>query len=92
MIMAMGLLAITIATGLWFNRGSPPAWEPTTAKIMAIVPSDRRFHPNDETIVVRNAHGTGQFTVHYAVQCNVGDTVAVQQAGVTLRASPTTCR
>jgi hypothetical protein len=92
MIMAMVLLAITTATGLWLNRGSLPAWQPATAKIMAIVPSEHRFHPNDQTIVVRNAHGTGQFTLHYPIRCNVGDTVAVEQAGITLRASPATCR
>jgi hypothetical protein len=44
-------------------------------------------------IVVRNAHGTGQFSMHDAdVRCRVGDQVPVQQQGVTLTRAARTCR
>ena len=93
--MLAGVVILVVAVsglGLWFNRGPAPQWRPTTATITAIVPSEHRFHPNDHIVVVRNVHGTGQFTIRYPLRCNVGDKVAVEQAGVSLRAARTTCR
>ena len=93
--MAAGLLLLLAVTvfGFWLARGPAPHWRSTTAKVVAIAPSDHRFHPNENTIVVRNATGTGEFTVDTLIlKCDVGDSVPVEQAGVSLRAAASTCR
>ena len=85
------VLAVT-ALGLWMNRGPALQWHAASAKVVAIASSQHRFHPEDSYVVVRNPHGTGQFTIHYPPKCVVGDTVPVEQAGISLRAAPSTCR
>ena len=87
------ILVVAISgLGLWFNRGPALQWRSTTATIIAILPSESRFHPNDHVVVVRNSRGTGDFTIRYPLRCDVGDKVAVEQAGISLRAARTTCR
>ena len=63
------------------------------AKVVAIAPHEGRFYNDRDTIVVRNAHGTGQFTMRDDdVRCHVGDAVPVEQRGITLMRVAKTCR
>jgi len=65
------------------------------ARVIAVTPgvgsgAGRQPHTY---IVVRNAHGTGQFALFDPeVRCEVGQDVKVQQEGITLTPLPTTCR
>jgi hypothetical protein len=88
------VVAIPCAFLLWMARDWPaqPATR-TVAKVVAISPSVHRFHPNDEYVVVRNAHATGEFTVDIRdAKCRVGDEVVVKQRGTTLGKLPSICR
>ena len=87
-ILVLGIVGL----GVWGSGKPQPHWRATTAKVVAIAPSMHRFHPNEHYVVVRNAHGTGQFTIVYPLNCEVGESVPVEQAGVSLRASYETCR
>lgn len=69
----------------------PP--HPAIARVAAIVPVESRWYANRDRIVVRTAHGTGQFEmIHSDVRCDVGDEVPVEQRGITLTRVPKTCR
>ena len=64
-----------------------------TARVVAIAAWEAKFRASRNTIVVRNAHGTGEFSMPFnEVRCNVGDEVPVEQQGVTLTRAAKTCR
>jgi len=90
------ILLVALACGLviWTSRHLPV--QPATtalARVTAIAPSEHRFHPNQEYIVVRNARATGQFEMPASqAKCDVGDEVVVEQRGTTLTRLPATCR
>ena len=76
---------------IW-GRPAQPGFE-TTARVIAIAPSNSRLHPGRLTVVVRNAHGTGQFRMNDVdIHCQVGDRVAVGQRGIVLTRIARTCR
>ena len=63
------------------------------ARVVAIAAWEAKFRASRDTIVVRNAHGTGEFSMPFnEVRCNVGDEVPVEQQGVTLTRTSKTCR
>ncbi len=92
-VVLLVLVAVS-APVFWTFWGRParPAFE-TTARVVAIVGSNSRFHPDRFTIVVRNARGTGEFSMNDGdIRCHVGDAVAVEQRGVVLMRIARTCR
>jgi hypothetical protein len=89
-----GLVAVPLGV-LVFNFAGLPEQppHPALARVVAINPHDSRIHADRDTIVVRNAHGTGEFSMHDAeVRCVVGDQVPVEQRGLTLTPTSKTCR
>ena len=90
----IGVIAVPSSVLMFHFSGMPlqPA-HPATARVFAIKAWDARFRAGRDYIVVRNAHGTGQFSMPDAdVRCQVGDQVPVQQQGVTLTRVARTCR
>jgi len=66
---------------------------PATARVVAIKGREGRLYEYRDYVVVRNAHGTGQFSMNDGdVRCHVGDVVPVEQQGVTLTRAAKTCR
>lgn len=90
----LGMIAVPSSVLIVEFAGMPEQPKrPATATVTAIVPHGGRLRPNLDEIVVRNAHGTGQFTMPNAdVRCRVGDQVPVQQQGVTITRAAGTCR
>lgn len=92
----VGLLALLACAFLiWKIAGLPlqPA-HVVAARVIAIASvSSGAGRPPRTYIVIRNAHGTGQFVLSAPeVRCAVGQDVNVQQRGITLTPLPTTCR
>ena len=86
---------LTMCGILVFNFAGLPDQpsHPALARVVAINPRDTRFYADRDTIVVRNAHGTGEFSMRDAeVRCVVGDQVPVEQRGLTLTRTQKTCR
>ena len=90
----VGLVAVPSAAVVFHFAAMPEQPKrPSTARVVAIVPWEGKLRADLDHIVVRNAHGTGQFTMHDAeVRCRVGDQVPVEQQGATLTRSARTCR
>ncbi|MGN6590682.1 MAG: hypothetical protein ACTHKE_10360 [Sphingomicrobium sp.] len=66
---------------------------PAIARVVVISPHDGRYDTEWDYIVVRNASGTGQFSMrHSEITCSVGDEVPVDQQGITLKRAAKTCR
>ena len=93
----LGLLAlVTIALLIW--RIAELHLQPAhvaMARVIAVAPGvgSGTGRPPLTYIVIRNAHGTGQFVLSQPeVRCEVGQDVEVQQRGITLTPLPTTCR
>jgi hypothetical protein len=94
LVVVVSLILVPCAVLVWRSYKLPlqPAVV-ARARVTAIAPSEHRFHPNEEHIVVRNAHATGQFTMTDSdAKCDVGDEVVVEQRGTTLTRLPATCR
>ena len=90
----IGLIAVPSGVVMFEFAGLPeqPA-HPAMAWVVAIKPSDSKLHAERDYVFVRNARGTGEFSMHdHEVRCMVGDEVPVQQRGVTLTRTPKTCR
>lgn len=91
--MAGGLAAF--AAVIWHVAKLPiqPA-HPAIARVVAIRPWEAgRFYYDRDEIVLRNAHGVGQFSMRdNQVSCKVGDEVSVEQRGVTLVPVASTCK
>jgi len=90
----IGLIAVPASVAIFHFAALPvqPA-HPAMARVVAIGAWEGKFRADLDHIVVRNAHGTGQFSMHDAdVRCRVGDQVPVQQQGVTLTRAARTCR
>ena len=94
LLTVIGLIAVPASVVMFKFAGLPeqPA-RAALARVVAIKPSDSRIHADRDTIVVRNARGTGEFSMHDGdVRCVVGDQVPVEQRGVTLTRTAKTCR
>jgi hypothetical protein len=90
----LGLIAVPSGVVMFEFAGMPeqPA-HPAMARVVAIKPSDSKFHADRDYIVVRNARGTGEFSMYDGeLRCRVGDEVPVEQRGITLTRTPRTCR
>ena len=94
LVAIVALIAVPCALLIWRSSQLPVQRSMVThAKVTAIAPSEHRFHPDEEYIVVRNAHATGQFDMHASeAKCDVGDEVVVEERGATLTPLPATCR
>ena len=94
LLTAIGLIAVPSGVVLFHFWGMPPQpVHPAMARVVAIAAHDSRLHFDRDHIVIRNAHGTGQFSMPDAdVRCHVGDEVPVLQQGVTLTRAAKTCR
>jgi len=94
LVAIIALIALPCALLIW--KSSPLRVQPsrvTHARVYAIAPSEHRFHPGEEYVVVRNAQASGQFEMAASdAKCDVGDDVVVEQRGTTLTRLPTTCR
>ena len=89
-----GLVAVPSAVVVFHCAGMPeqPA-HAAMARVVALAAREGRLYADRDTIVIRNGHGTGQFSRRDAdVRCHVGDLVPVEQRGVTLRPVAKTCR
>lgn len=93
LLAVIGVVAVPcIALMVEFASVPPLPMHPATARVVAIAPSDSKYHAGRDTIVVRNANGTGQFTMgDVDVHCAVGDLVPVTQQGITLGRVAKTC-
>ena len=93
LIAVIGAIALPCAALIYHVASLPlQPIHAATARVVAIAPPVSKYS-NRETVVVRNAHGTGQFTIALDdARCNVGDVVPVQQQGITLTRAATTCR
>jgi hypothetical protein len=88
------IVCSAFALAIWRISDLPlqPARQ-SVARVVAIVPGEGRLRANRDRIVVRTAHGTGQFEMpHSDIRCDVGDEVPVEQQGITLTRLPKTCR
>lgn len=94
LLAVIGLVALpSIVLILEFAKLPPQPVHPVTARVIAITPAVSKFRAGRDTIIVRNANGTGQFTMpDDDVRCSVGDMVPVQQQGITLARVAKTCR
>ena len=94
LLTVIGLIAVPSSVVMFQFAGQPvQPVHPATARVVAIKPSDSYFHPYRDTIVVRNARGTGEFSMQDGdVHCVVGDQVPVRQQGITLTRVAKTCR
>ena len=90
----IGLIAVpAIVLVFHFARMPVQPVHPAMARVVAIAAVEGRFYADRDTIVIRNAHGTGGFRMRDAeVRCHVGDLVPAEQQGVTLRRVAQTCR
>ncbi|HET6208490.1 MAG TPA: hypothetical protein VFD98_16855 [Terracidiphilus sp.] len=94
-VVAAAVLAV-IAFGIW--RVSQLPLQPARlvmARVVAIAPpiSSGAGRPPRGYIVVRNAHGTGEFALtEPEIRCEVGQQVQVVQRGIVLTPLPTTCK
>ena len=90
----IGLVAVPSAVLIFhFARMPLQPVRPAMARVVRISPHDGRFGASWDYIVVRNARGTGQFSMwDPEVRCHVGDQVPVQQQGITLTRTARTCR
>jgi hypothetical protein len=90
---AIGLALLLPAVWAYWNFKDQPLQHahPAMATVVAIAPTLGRS--DRQTIVVRNAHGTGYVsTLIGATHCDVGDKVPVIQRGAALSAAPATCK
>ena len=94
LLSVIGLAAVPSLVLLFDYAKMPPQPEhPATARVVAIVAWEAKFRVALDTVSVRNAGGTGQFSIREAdVRCHVGDIVPVEQQGVTLTPAAGTCR
>ena len=92
----IGLLALAAGALLVWRVAELPLQQAhvATARVIAIaLVGSGTARPPRAYIVVRNAHGTGQFALpDPEVRCEVGQDVRVQQQGITLTPLPTTCK
>lgn len=90
----IGLMAVpSIVLIIHFGEMPLQPVRPAMARVVAIRGWEGRLRADRDTIVIRNAHGTGQFSMRdVEVRCKVGDQVPVEQQGVTLRRVAKTCR
>jgi len=91
---AIGLICAPLGVLAFEFAGMPeqPA-RPAMARVVAIKAAEGKWSTDRDTVVVRNAHGTGSFNIWEGqLRCHVGDLVSVEQRGTTLRALPKTCR
>jgi hypothetical protein len=90
----IALIAIpSLAVIIHFKSMPVQPIHPAIARVVAIAPWAAKFRADRDTIVLRNARATGQFSMHNGeVRCHVGDRVPVQQQGVVLTPVPKTCR
>lgn len=90
----VGVVAVPLVVVVFHFAGMPvqPA-HAATARVVAIAARGGKLFADRDTIVIRNDHGTGQFSRRFAdVHCHVGDLVPVEQRGVTLAPVAKTCR
>lgn len=94
LVLVVLLVAVALGVAVWqISRQPPLPPHPAIARVVAIAPVESRWYANRDRIVVRSAHGTGQFEmIHSDVRCDVGDEVPVEQRGITLTRLPKTCR
>ena len=90
----LGLVVVALAVvAFQFSRLPLQPRHPAMARVVAIAAWEGKLYAYNDNIVVRNAHGTGQFTMRDVdVRCHVGDIVPVQQQGITLTRAAGTCR
>jgi hypothetical protein len=85
------LAVLPVVVHFW--RIPPQPAHPAIARVVAIAAHEGKFGANFDTIDVRNATGTGGFSMKFnEVHCHVGDLVPVKQQGVTLTRVAKTCR
>jgi hypothetical protein len=89
----IGLVAVpSIVLIYQFAPMPPQPAHAAVARVVAITPWGKLYNERD-SIVVRNARGTGQFSMRAAeIRCHVGDRVPVRQQGITLTRVARTCR
>ena len=94
LIAVIGLIAVPSSVLIFhFSQLPLQPVHPTMARVVAIKAWEAKFRADRDDIVVRNGQGTGQFVLREPqVRCHVGDTVPVEQRGVTLASTATTCR
>ena len=96
-LVGLGVLALVACGILIWKMGNLPL-QPAhvvIARVVAISPpaSSGAGASPGVYIVIRNAHGSGQFRhSEPEVRCRIGQDVRVQQRGVTLTPLPATCR
>ena len=90
----IGLIATpSLLVAYHFSKMPLQPVHPAMARVVAIAPWGGKFHADRDTIVIRNAHGTGELILREGeVRCRVGDVVPVEQQGVSLRPVARTCR
>lgn len=91
---AATVIAVPLAALVAYFAGMPVQPKvPATARVFAIAGHGGRLYADRDTIVVRNATGTGQFSMRdNEVRCHVGDQVPVEQQGIVLTRTARTCR
>jgi hypothetical protein len=94
LLAVVGLIAVAaLPVVAHFWRMPLQAAHPAMARVVAIAAHEGKFGAYFDTIDVRNATGTGGFSMPFnRVHCHVGDLVPVQQQGVTLTPVAKTCR
>jgi purine nucleoside permease len=87
----IALAALPVVVHFWRMPVQPA--HPAMARVVAIAAHESKFGAYLDTIDVRNATGTGGFSMKFSeVHCHVGDLVPVKQQGVTLTRVAKTCR
>jgi hypothetical protein len=94
LVALLGLIAVAaLPVVVHFWRVPLQPAHPAMARVVAIAAHESKFGAYRDTIDVRNATGTGDFSMQFdQVHCRVGDLVPVQQQGVTLTPVAKTCR